>query len=66
MPVNGKLLRGCSSYHSGWDIGLSAGSLVRAGLGGRVRYAQYCSGYGNLAIIRHKSGLEVYYSHLSK
>jgi hypothetical protein len=66
MPVNGKLLRGCSSYHSGWDIGLSAGSPVRAGLGGRVRYAQYCSGYGNLAIIRHKSGLEVYYSHLSK
>ena len=66
MPVNGKMLRGCSSYHSGWDIGLKAGSPVRAGLGGRVRYAQYCSGYGNLAIIRNISGLEIYYSHLSK
>jgi murein DD-endopeptidase MepM/ murein hydrolase activator NlpD len=66
MPVNGKLLRGCSSHHSGWDIGLKAGSPVRAGLGGRVRYAQYCSGYGNLAIIRNISGIEIYYSHLSK
>lgn len=66
MPVTGKLLRGCSSYHSGWDIKAGAGTPVRAALGGRVRYAQYCSGYGNLAIIRHISGLEIYYSHLSK
>ena len=66
MPVNGKLLRGCSSYHSGWDIKADAGTPVIAALAGRVRYAHYCSGYGNLAIIRHKSGLEVYYSHLSK
>jgi len=66
MPVNGKLLRGYSSYHSGWDIKTNAGTPVRAALKGRVRYAHYCSGYGNLAIIRHKSGLEVYYSHLSK
>jgi murein DD-endopeptidase MepM/ murein hydrolase activator NlpD len=66
MPVTGKLLRGYSSYHAGWDIGLKAGTPVRAALGGKVRYAQYCSGYGNLAIIRHTSGLEIYYSHLSK
>lgn len=66
MPVIGKLLRGCSSYHSGWDIKADAGTPVIAALDGRVRYAQYCSGYGNLAIIRHKSGLEIYYSHLSK
>lgn len=66
MPVIGKLLRGCSSYHSGWDIKADAGTPVIAALAGRVRYAHYCSGYGNLAIIRHKSGLEVYYSHLSK
>jgi murein DD-endopeptidase MepM/ murein hydrolase activator NlpD len=66
MPVIGKLLRGYTSYHSGWDIKLSAGAPVRAALSGRVRYAHYCSGYGNLAIIRHTSGLEIYYSHLSK
>jgi murein DD-endopeptidase MepM/ murein hydrolase activator NlpD len=66
MPVNGKLLRGCSSYHSGWDIKADAGTPVIAALDGRVRYANYCSGYGKLAIIRNISGLEVYYSHLSK
>jgi len=66
MPVVGKLLRGYTSYHSGWDIKLNAGDPVRAALAGKVRYAHYCSGYGNLAIIRHKSGLEIYYSHLSK
>jgi murein DD-endopeptidase MepM/ murein hydrolase activator NlpD len=67
MPVTGKLLRGYSSHHTGWDVSLSAGTPVQAAMGGRVRYAQYNgSGYGNLAIIRHKSGLEIYYSHLSK
>jgi murein DD-endopeptidase MepM/ murein hydrolase activator NlpD len=66
MPVKGKLLRGYSSYHSGWDIKVDAGTPVRAAMAGRVRYAHYCSGYGNLAIIRHISGLEIYYSHLSK
>jgi murein DD-endopeptidase MepM/ murein hydrolase activator NlpD len=66
MPVNGKLWRGCSYYHAGWDIGVDAGTPVRAGLDGKVRYSRYCSGYGNLVIIRHYSGLEVYYAHLSK
>jgi murein DD-endopeptidase MepM/ murein hydrolase activator NlpD len=66
MPVTGILLRGYSGYHSGWDIKLNAGDPVRAAMDGRVRYAHYCSGYGNLAIIRHMSGLEIYYSHLSK
>jgi murein DD-endopeptidase MepM/ murein hydrolase activator NlpD len=66
MPVNGKLWRGCSSYHAGWDIGSDYGTPVVAGLGGKVRYTKYCSGYGNLVIVRHYSGVEVYYAHLSK
>lgn len=66
MPIKGKLWRGCSYYHSGWDIGLDYGSPVVAGLDGKVRYARYCSGYGNLVIVRHFSGFEVYYAHLSK
>jgi LysM repeat protein len=66
MPVQGILLRGYKSYHSGWDIKADAGTPVKAAMEGRVRYAHYCSGYGNLAIIRHASGLEIYYSHLSK
>ena len=66
MPVIGKLWRGCTYYHAGWDIGLDYGAPVMAGLSGKVRYAKYCSGYGNLVIVRHYSGLEVYYAHLSK
>jgi murein DD-endopeptidase MepM/ murein hydrolase activator NlpD len=66
MPVVGKLWRGCSSYHAGWDIGLQKGDPVVAGTNGIVRYARYCHGYGNLVIIRHFSGLEIYYAHLSK
>ena len=37
-----------------------------AGLDGKVRYARYCSGYGYMVIVRHSSGLEMYYAHLSK
>ncbi len=66
MPVNGKFWRGCTYYHSGWDIGCPAGTPVLAGLDGMVRYAKYCSGYGNLVIVRHYSGMEIYYAHLSK
>lgn len=65
-PTIGKLWRGCTYYHAGWDIGLDYGSPVLAGLNGKVRYARYCSGYGNLVIVRHYSGMEVYYAHLSK
>jgi LysM repeat protein len=66
MPVIGRFWRGCSHYHAGWDIGLDTGDPVVAGLGGRVRFAKYGSGYGNLVIVRHYSGLEIYYAHLSK
>jgi len=66
IPVVGKLLRGCTSYHSGWDIKLDYGAPVVAGLSGKVRYTDYCSGYGKLVIIRHYSGMEMYYAHLSK
>jgi murein DD-endopeptidase MepM/ murein hydrolase activator NlpD len=66
MPVNGKLWRGCTYYHSGWDVGCDYGTPVKAGLGGKVRYASYCSGYGKLVIVRHYSGIEIYYAHLSK
>jgi len=66
MPVTGKFWRGCTYYHAGWDIGSDYGSPVVAGLGGKVRYTDYCSGYGKLVIIRHYSGMEVYYAHLSK
>jgi len=66
MPVNGKFWRGCTSYHSGWDIGSDYGTPIKAAMVGKVRYAGYCSGYGKLVITRHYTGMEMYYSHLSK
>jgi len=66
MPVTGKLWRGCTYYHAGWDVGSAYGTPVKSGLGGKVRFAGYCSGYGKLVIVRHYSGLELYYAHLSK
>jgi murein DD-endopeptidase MepM/ murein hydrolase activator NlpD len=66
MPVNGKMWRGCTYYHAGWDVGSDYGTPVKAGLWGKVRFAGYCSGYGKLVIVRHYSGMEVYYAHLSK
>jgi murein DD-endopeptidase MepM/ murein hydrolase activator NlpD len=66
MPVDGKFWRGCTSYHSGWDIGCAYGTPIRAALQGKVRFAGYSSGYGKLVIVRHYSGMEVYYAHLSK
>jgi murein DD-endopeptidase MepM/ murein hydrolase activator NlpD len=66
MPVSGKFWRGCTSYHSGWDVGCAYGTPIQAALNGKVRFAGYCSGYGKLVIIRHYSGMEVYYAHLSK
>lgn len=66
MPVDGKFWRGCTYYHSGWDVGSDYGTPVKAALGGKVRFANYCSGYGKLVIVRHYSGMEVYYAHLSK
>jgi len=66
MPVTGKFWRGCTSYHAGWDVGSDYGTPIRAALYGKVRYAGYCSGYGKLVIVRHYSGMEIYYAHLSK
>ncbi|MDX9905569.1 MAG: M23 family metallopeptidase [Bacteroidales bacterium] len=67
MPVIGKFWRGCTYYHSGWDIQASTGTPILAALPGKVRYAKYNGGgYGNLVIVRHTSGMEVYYAHLSK
>jgi murein DD-endopeptidase MepM/ murein hydrolase activator NlpD len=66
MPVDGKFWRGCTYYHSGWDIGCDYGTPVQSALWGKVRFAGYCSGYGKLVIVRHYTGLELYYAHLSK
>lgn len=55
--------------HKGTDIPLKVGDPVRAAFDGKVRVVKttrQSGGYGNLVVIRHASGLETYYGHLSR
>ena len=52
--------------HKGIDTDLNIGDTLRTVFDGKIRYANYVSGFGNLVIIRHYNGLETYYAHLSK
>ena len=52
-------------HHDGVDIPLATGTEVTAAFDGVVRVATYSSGYGNIIILRHPSGIETAYAHLS-
>lgn len=70
-PATGQIL---SQYgprgrrpHNGTDIRVAHGQPVFAAFDGIVRFSRWNSGgFGNLVIIRHPSGLETYYAHLSR
>jgi hypothetical protein len=54
-------------YHFGIDIKLNKGDSVVAAFDGVVRVTKYDRrGFGNVVVIRHPSGLESIYGHLSK
>ena len=69
-PVRGEVV---SAYgwrhrrmHHGIDLKLTTGDTVFAAFDGKIRYSDYnYGGYGNLVVMRHFSGLETYYGHLS-
>lgn len=53
--------------HQGTDIRVALGQPIFAAWDGVVRYSGWNSGgFGHIVIIRHASGLESYYAHLSK
>jgi murein DD-endopeptidase MepM/ murein hydrolase activator NlpD len=75
-PVDGKLESGFggrrnpfggSSYefHSGQDIDAPYGAPVIAGANGKVVFAGWQNGYGQLVVIDHGGGLTSRYGHLS-
>jgi len=53
-------------YHTGVDIKASYGDPVYATAEGIVEYADWFSDYGKTVIIKHPSGYETLYGHLSK
>lgn len=54
-------------WHLGVDIRLGRGDSVLAAFDGIVRVTKYDRrGFGNVVVIRHPSGLETIYGHLSK
>ena len=68
-PVSGPVTSGFGwrwgRIHEGVDIGASAGAPIVAAAGGRVVYASWMGGYGNLVVVDHGGGLATAYAHQS-
>lgn len=56
---------GMRTFHSAIDIVLSTGTRVKATSGGRVADTGYNSVFGNYIILKHDSGYQSLYAHLS-
>lgn len=74
-PVNGPVISpfgwrvhpifGVKKFHTGIDIGVGYGVPIHAADSGTVIYATWMSGYGNVTIIDHGSGISTLYAHQS-
>src|SRR5436190_8135595 len=70
-PVNGPITspfcerRAWEACHPGIDIGVPAGTPIRAADGGRVVIAGWVGGYGNYTCIQHTASLSSCYGHQS-
>jgi murein DD-endopeptidase MepM/ murein hydrolase activator NlpD len=70
-PVNGPITspfcerRAWEACHPGIDIGVPAGTPIRAADGGRVVIAGWVGGYGNYTCIQHSASLSSCYGHQS-
>jgi murein DD-endopeptidase MepM/ murein hydrolase activator NlpD len=68
-PVNGPVVSGFGMrwgrMHEGIDIAVGSGTPIHAAAAGRVVYAGWMDGYGNLVAIDHGGGLSTAYAHQS-
>jgi len=60
-----RLLNGHKDFHSGIDIGSPTGTNIAAAEKGKVSYAGYMRGYGNVIILSHAGGYSTVYAHNS-
>nr|HEX4316691.1 peptidoglycan DD-metalloendopeptidase family protein [Kofleriaceae bacterium] len=61
-PVHGTT----GQMHPGFDLAAPTGTPVGAAAGGTITHAGPAGTYGNLVIVKHASGYETRYAHLSK
>jgi septal ring factor EnvC (AmiA/AmiB activator) len=76
MPVKGKIVNlfgpyqdtrfNVTVFRSGIDIKTRTGSTIQSVYGGRVLYADWFKGYGNMMIIDHGGNYYTVYAHLQK
>lgn len=59
-------LTGMLRMHTGVDLRAEYGESVGASMSGTVWFAGERSGYGNLVVVDHGSGIATFYAHLSK
>ena len=57
---------GVRSFHTGMDLAVSAGTPIRASMGGKVSTAGWSNTYGNYVIISHGNGYQTLYAHMQK
>jgi murein DD-endopeptidase MepM/ murein hydrolase activator NlpD len=59
-------IMGYSKFHQGVDFAAPQGTPVLAAGDGVVQDVGYRSGYGNFILVRHRTGLETAYAHMSR
>jgi len=64
-PYGMRVINGRKDFHSGIDIGGPTGTNILAAESGRVSYAGYMRGYGNVIILSHDGGYSTVYGHNS-
>jgi len=68
-PLEGALSDGFgprgSRFHAGIDLAAPSGTGIAAAGHGRVTWAAWLGGYGNLVVVAHPNGIRTFYAHLS-
>jgi len=64
-PYGTRVVSGRKDFHAGIDISGPSGTNIVAAESGRVSYAGYMRGYGNVIILSHNGGYSTVYGHNS-
>ena len=64
-PYGMRVISGRKDFHAGIDIGSPTGTNIVAAESGRVSYAGYMRGYGNVIILSHDGAYSTVYGHNS-